>query len=137
MTFLELAFLVASMLGAPDAGDTRAIAGAAALACGNESCLVDALVYAKYESGFRVNPRPWSSDARAGRSCGPWQVPCWLKGLDEQARTWVALRTHSIEQCGTLAMLASGSCGKGTRLAEARATEAFWIRFSLHRDELP
>ena len=47
-------------------------------------------VYARLESGGQVHPQPWSWDARAGVSCGPWQMPCGVRlGLVGQAALWL------------------------------------------------
>src|SRR5262249_2096962 len=48
--------------------------------------------YAWLESGAQAHPRAFSWDARAGKSCGPWQEPCAFvqhASLVEQARYWL------------------------------------------------
>ena len=49
-------------------------------------------VYAAHESGLRADPVPSSWDARAGVSCGPWQMRCGAvryAPLSAQAATWL------------------------------------------------
>lgn len=53
--------------------------------------------YAWLESSAQRNPRPMSWDAKAGKSCGPWQEPCAFVNhatLKQQAAYWLReLRT--------------------------------------------
>jgi hypothetical protein len=114
--------LLLSLLGF-SGSEPEAIAQAIARRCPDVTCLADGLVYAKGEGGFRLRPRPQSSDARAGVSCGPLQTPCWLRTLDEQVTHWVRLRAWSLEHCGDLTGLASGQCGRGVALVRAREAE--------------
>jgi hypothetical protein len=126
---------VAVRLGLPvqQPGDERdRIVMAAATACSGEQdpeeCMTDAVVWAKNESRMQAHPHAYSSDAKLGLSCGPWQVQCSLgDSLDRQAKHWVSLRRYSIFHCGSMALVASGSCSRGTRLAEERAEEASLI----------
>lgn len=49
--------------------------------------------YAWLESGGQVSPKPYSWDAKAGRSCGPWQEPCAFTktaSVTAQARYWLS-----------------------------------------------
>jgi hypothetical protein len=49
-------------------------------------------VYAWKESMAQANPRPWSWDAKAQKSCSVWQEPCSFTrthSLVEQARWWL------------------------------------------------
>jgi hypothetical protein len=89
-----LAILSALHPGADRAADARvvdAIAEASLGASLEETALL--ATYAWLESGAQVSPRPWSWDARAGVSCGPWQEPCAIVRrltLGGQARWWLA-----------------------------------------------
>jgi hypothetical protein len=73
------------------------------------------VVYGVHESGLSEHPRAWSWDARAGVSCGPWQLRCTLSSTPEaDARTWLA----NVRRAGLAAVDSSS-----TR-AEARRKEA-------------
>lgn len=77
-------------------------------------------VYARLESGGRVHPQPWSWDARAGVSCGPWQMPCGIRAsLRGQAATWLRWVAE-----GGLAGVDSSARRARVRSAEARR----WVR---------
>jgi hypothetical protein len=74
---LVLAILASLQPGADRATDSRvvdAIAEAGRNATLEEVALLT--TYAWFESAGRVDPTPASWDARAGKSCGPWQEPC-------------------------------------------------------------
>lgn len=86
------------------------------------------LVFADRESGMREHPQAYSWDARAGRSCGPWQEPCdFVKGatLAQQAKAWIYLLHEGAKSCpdAPTAPL-SGGCDRGRRIADARELAA-------------
>lgn len=100
-------------------------------ACPNEACVVDAVVWGAHESSLTALPRPWSWDAHAGISCGPWQTPCsGPRTVDGQARLWVRMRAGSLARWGDLREL-PGVNPAGVRIARARAEEAEDVRWAL------
>lgn len=94
MKALILAILTIIHPGAEKSADARvvdAIVEASLGASLEEVALLT--VYAWLESGAQVSPRPYSWDARAGVSCGPWQEPCVVVRrltVPGQARYWLA-----------------------------------------------
>jgi hypothetical protein len=90
----------------------------------DETCAVDAVVYAAHESAFDGHPKAWSWDARRHLSCGFWQTPCATlpNTLLGQARLWVSLRAASLSRFGSLVGLA-GDTPAGRQLTRARAAE--------------
>lgn len=93
MRKLILAILAIIHPGAERAADARVVDAIAEASMGATTEEVAILAtYAWLESGAQVNPRPWSWDARAGVSCGPWQEPCAIVRkltLGGQARWWL------------------------------------------------
>jgi hypothetical protein len=93
MRTLILAILTILHPGAPKTADPRvvdAIVEASLSASLEEVALLT--TYAWLESRAQVDPRPWSWDAKAGVSCGPWQEPCGVVRrltLGGQARYWL------------------------------------------------
>jgi hypothetical protein len=90
---------------------------------------VEAIVYAEHESAFgaALGGKRW--DARAYGIMQVRDEP-WLEH-DEPASAvaWLRIRAKAASMCGeanALAALSSGRCDRGTRLAEARASEARW-----------
>ena len=83
--------------------DAKPIAEAIALAVDRENAPVTTsreldvallAVYARHESSGELAPAPISWDARAGVSCGPWQMRCVLvsgKPASWQAALWLDL----------------------------------------------
>ena len=70
--------------------DARAIASAIDAATDDDGLRAVLVTYAWYESRWRLEPRPESPDARAGKARGPWQE--WLADgltLDQQAARWL------------------------------------------------
>jgi hypothetical protein len=66
-------------------------------------------------------PVPQSWDARAGKSCGFLQLPCYAvrgRTMTEQASLWLSW----LQQGGLAALSGYGKAGK--RIAAARAQEA-------------
>jgi hypothetical protein len=101
-------------------------------ACGrDESCAIDATVYAAHESGFEARPTPRSWDARRQVSCGLWQTPCITLPSTAlgQARAWVALRAESLARFGSLVGLA-GDTPAGRVVTKAREAEIQDCRFA-------
>jgi hypothetical protein len=106
--------------------DARPIAEAIALAVDREdtpttgSRELDAAllaVYARHESSGMLTPWPQSWDARAGVSCGPWQMRCVMvagKAASDQASTWLRL-----VRVGGLAMVDSSRKRALARMREA------------------
>ena len=90
---LVLSILQALHPGADRAADARVVDAIAEASLGcdlEETALLT--TYAWLESGAQVSPRPWSWDAKAGVSCGPWQESCAVVGrltLGGQARYWL------------------------------------------------
>ena len=93
MRTLILAILALLHPSAPKMSDARvvdAIAEASISASLEEVALLT--TYAWYESRAAVEPHPYSWDAKAGVSCGPWQEPCAVVRkltLGGQARYWL------------------------------------------------
>jgi hypothetical protein len=57
------------------------------------------VTYAWGESKFTIDPTPYSHDAKAHQSCGPWQEPCAFvetHSLAEQATYWL----HNVQAAG-------------------------------------
>jgi hypothetical protein len=108
--------------------EARVIATTIGRGCPDVACVLDAAVYAENESGWRLYPHPYSSDAKSGASRGPLQVQGAGVRLDDQVARWGALRTWSLAACGDLTGLASGKCGRAKRLvAERRADADSWL----------
>jgi hypothetical protein len=121
----SLALLLAADLGHPATPEVREIASAIDAAChGDTGCVLDMAVYCEHESHWQRYPHPYSHDAKSGASRGPWQVQGAGVRLDDQAARWVQLRAWSMDHCGDLTGLASGRCGYGRALVQARADEA-------------
>jgi hypothetical protein len=128
--------VVASALGYPNVSST--FLDATASACdGNETCAVDALIYAAHESAFNAHPQAWSWDARGHVSCGFWQTPCSALAptLLGQARDWVKLRNVSLARYGSLLGLA-GNTPAGEAVTRSREAERddclFAVAWSIH-----
>ena len=136
MTLLALALLLASQLPGPDA---REVARAAAEQCGDLKCVADTFVWGHAESGLSRVPKPWSKDAREGLSCGVLQTPCASTPRDVagQVRVWLRMRAQSLAACGDLTGLASGTCGRATRLVQAREQEAAGWLYLAQWQEMP
>jgi hypothetical protein len=137
MTLLALALLLASSLGGPDA---REAAQALADSCQDARCVAQGMVYGKAESGLSRAPKPFSTDAKDGTSCSIWQTPCALtkgRSIAEQARLWTAMRARSLAHCGNLSALASGACGRATKLVQAREAEASAWLYAITWANLP
>lgn len=98
---------------------------------GDETCAIEATVYAARESGFEERPAPHSWDARRHVSCGLWQTPCVTlePTVLGQARAWVALRRDSLARYGSLVGLA-GDTQAGYELTRAREAEVQDCRFA-------
>jgi hypothetical protein len=131
---LAIALTIAAAYGHPTqrGSDAYVIASAIVDACdGDISCVEDAVVFAQHESGMSLHPKAFSHDARSGLSRGPLQVQGAGNDLDAQAERWVALRAWSLQQCGSLSALASGSCTRGTRLAASRAAEVDSLHWAI------
>lgn len=96
------------------------------------------LTWARFESDVQVNPKPRSADAKAGKSCGPWQLPCSFvsshPGTDEQARYWLRIRDEGARVCPEepLAPL-SGGCKRAYNLATMRRQLALDTLAKLHK----
>jgi hypothetical protein len=107
---------------APVIADAIAVATAEDLARGYVDAPLEAAVLAGYawaESRLRLQPPPDAWDARAGVSCGPWQLRCaWVRGMApvDQARLWLRLLHAS-----SLASLDSSPARAARRLAKASA----------------
>jgi hypothetical protein len=141
----ELLTVVAIALGL-SSPDPHVISAIDKACRGDAVCGAEAVVFADLESGFNEWPKPFSHDAKAGTSCGVFQLPCTFvrfHDLDEQAVQWAALRAWSLEQCSALpeserlAGLASGGCYRGRMLSRSRRALAddalFAARWSLTR----
>jgi hypothetical protein len=123
MTPSALAIALAALLHHTGA-EAMSIAASLAAACGDDlACVADGAVYLEAESGWQRSPHPYSTDAKAGQSCGELQTPCAVPAAD-RVRYWVRLRAWSLATCGDLTGLASGRCGRARRLAAERAFEA-------------
>lgn len=88
-----------------------------------------AAVYAEAESGVWQHPKPLSWDARAGVSCGVWQMPCAFvrsHTLREQAIHWLQMMHAAVRACPAHpgAML----CGSCTAGAPRRMARTRWVR---------
>ena len=126
----SLALSLAIAMGHTATQEVRVIASALERACqGDTSCVLDGAVYAERESAWQLTPRPWSWDAKAGLSHGPWQLWGQHGAVDEQARAWVSLRAASLAQWGDLRALA-GANDAGVRIARARAEEAEFLEMT-------
>ena len=111
MTALVLTLCALLGYTRPPLAIVHAIASASATA--EDAALL--VVYGVHESGLSEHPRPWSWDARAGVSCGPWQLRCTISSTPEaDARTWIA----NVHRVGLAAVDSS------TRRAAARWDEA-------------
>jgi hypothetical protein len=101
----------------------------AIVTAGQELCQVDEdacrlpiallTLYAWKESEAKEHPRPQSWDAKAGVSCGPWQMRCAMTShmtLTAQARWWL----HELRSSG-LAGLDSSKSRAERRTGEAMA----------------
>jgi hypothetical protein len=137
------AYLIAIALGmsAPPFPALEAVSRS----CGDDlTCQADMLTYMQAESGMKENPTPFSSDSKAGVSCGVLQIPCRIvrkASLTGQATYWRKLRDWSLKACQELpeeermAALASGSCSRGRVLARDRWETAqaalFGLQFGL------
>lgn len=110
----------------------REILYAIELACkGDESCGLDAVLYAAHESSFQEKPaKEYSWDAKAHVSCGTWQTPCsaGVQTVLDQARAWVKLRRYSLDAYGDLRGLA-GVSDAGIALTRAREEERDDVAF--------
>lgn len=119
MRALILAILAWMSPGAQHVADARvvdAIVEASMGATREEVALLT--VYAWLESGAQVDPKPYSWDARAHVSCGPWQEPCAIVArltLGGQARYWV----RQLREVG-LAKVDSSPSRAAKRLQRAR-----------------
>lgn len=116
---------------ATDAADAieKAVLGDGRPAIGGSKEFEAALeaVYAKEESGVQRRPKPMSWDARAGISCGMWQMPCQIvKNLDlwGQAKFWLYMMRMALAACPpwTHGAMMCGSCYAGApqRMANFR-----------------
>lgn len=133
---LSLALLIASSLG-HDGRDATAIASAIARACPDSLCVVDAAVFAEHESHWQLHPHPYSADAKSGLALGPLQVHGAGVRLDDQVARWVALRAWSLDHCGDLSALASGSCTRGVTIARTRRQQAEAWLYVMGWSEMP
>jgi hypothetical protein len=90
---LVLSLFQALSPGAERSVDARVVDAIAEASLGADNEEVALLAtYAWLESGGQVNPRPYSWDAMAGISCGPWQMRCVVVrklSLAGQARAWL------------------------------------------------
>lgn len=107
--------------------EQRLVIAAVQRACGDDlDCAVDGVVYAIHESNMQNNPKAWSWDAKGGKSCGVWQMPCALvrtmPSINAQARAWVQMRAASLDAYGSLLGLA-GNTPAGEALTRARELE--------------
>jgi hypothetical protein len=128
MSVALVLIIIASILGRTPTNEHVAIARALVAACHEDrDCILDGVVYAEHESLFQLSPHAYSWDAKLGLARGPWQLHNAPIRVEDQARKWVALREASLKACGSLALLASGSCNRGLVLVRARQDEvATW-----------
>ena len=100
-----------------DAVTWRASQGAAPVTDSHplDVCLL--AVYARHESGGQLHPRPWSWDARAGLSVGPWQLRPPLSDLPPRRQAIAWLRAVRLSSLGAVD---SSPARAAVRLEEAR-----------------
>lgn len=94
---IVLSLLAAIQPGAERVTD-RAVVDAIAAAAESPLEASELAVYAWLESSGKTHPRAFSWDARAGVSCGPWQLRCSLSRTPaEDAKQWIAIvRAHGL-----------------------------------------
>lgn len=87
-------------------------------------------IYAFAESGAQRHPKPVSWDAKAGISCGMWQMPCQIvRNIDlwDQAKYWLYMMHTAIDACPRHpGAMMCGSCRAGLprRMANYRWRKA-------------
>jgi hypothetical protein len=110
-------------------GDAEAVRVAVSELAPDVETAIDGILFAAYESG---------NDVRAvgdhGQSTGAWQTIDGGKTAKEQFAKWLIRRKTSLDICGNLAKVASGSCHRGLRLAYRRAIIKSAILDSLRDD---
>lgn len=129
MNEAALALALTILAGCPDARpiaraivsavEARAAAGLRPVTSSPAEDVALLAVYARHESTGTIHPVPLSWDAKAGRSCGVWQMHCYaVRGwsLEAQAGTWLRWVAGS-----SLAGVDSSPSRARDRAAEARA----------------
>jgi len=85
------------------------------------------LMWEQHESGFQLDPKPWSWDAKAGRSVGLLQQAPEVGHLSAYAQVsaWLSQARHGARVCpeSPLAPL-SGGCSQARKLADRRLGKA-------------
>jgi hypothetical protein len=112
-------------------GDAEAIRQAVAELSPDLDAAIDGIIYAAYES---ANTPSASGDS--GKSTGAWQTVDGGKTVKEQYAKWLIRRRTSLDLCGNLAKVASGSCSRGLQLTYRRALVKSAILDSLRDDGL-
>lgn len=111
------------------AGDAEAVRIAVSELAPDLDAAIEGVIFAAYESANRV-----SAVGDGGKSIGAWQTIDGGRTAKEQFANWLIRRRASLDKCGTLAKVASGSCGRGLRLVYRRMLVKSAILDSLRDD---
>jgi hypothetical protein len=110
-------------------GDAEAIRQAVSDLSPDLDTAIDGLIFAAYESANRLD-----ASGDGGKSTGAWQTIDGGRTAKEQFAKWLIRRRTSLDKCGTLAKVASGSCSRGLRLVYRRMLVKSAILDSLKDD---
>ena len=110
-------------------GNAEAVRQAVSELAPDVDAAIDGVLFAAYESGNDV-----SAVGDHGQSTGAWQTIDGGRTAKEQFAKWLIRRKTSLDLCGNLAKVASGSCHRGLQLAYRRALIKSAILDSLRTD---
>lgn len=110
-------------------GDAEAVRQAVAELSPDLDTAIEGVIFAAYESANHLD-----ASGDHGKSRGAWQTIDGGKTAKEQFANWLVRRRTSLDRCGSLAKVASGSCNHGLRLVYRRMTVKSAIIDSLRDD---
>jgi len=111
------------------AGNAEAVRQAVAELAPDLDAAIEGIIFAAYESANRLD-----ASGDGGKSTGAWQTIDGGKTAKEQFTQWLIRRRTSLDKCGSLAKVASGSCSRGLRLVYRRMLVKSAILDSLKDD---